>query len=92
VSLFIEFPGWAALVGVALLALFWISRRTAVAVAGLAWVGYGAYEQAMKLRWLCTGECNIRVDLLLIYPVLLVITIVATVAFLRWLAHRRPVD
>ena len=25
----------------------------------------------MKRRWLCSGECNIRVDLLVIYPALL---------------------
>jgi hypothetical protein len=32
---------------------------------------YAAYETGMQQRWLCTGECNIRVDLLLIYPILL---------------------
>lgn len=91
-SLFIEFPILAAAFGVVLLALFGISRQTAVGVAAVAWVGYGGYELAMKLRWLCTGECNIRVDLLLIYPVLLVITLAGTVSFLRWLAHQRHVN
>jgi len=43
----------------------------------------------MRLRWLCTGECNIRVDLLLIYPVLLVISGVAALGFLRWSVQRR---
>jgi len=45
----------------------------------------------MRLRWLCTGECNIRVDLLLIYPVLLVISGVAALGFVRWSVQRRGV-
>jgi len=43
----------------------------------------------MKLRILCSGECNIRVDLLLIYPVLLVISGIAAVSFMRWLLRER---
>jgi hypothetical protein len=52
-------------------------------VAAIAWGGYAVYEWMMKLRILCTGECNIRVDLLLIYPILAVISIVGVVAALR---------
>jgi hypothetical protein len=37
----------------------------------------------MRLRWLCSGECNIRVDLLLIYPLLLATTVVGIVSLLR---------
>jgi hypothetical protein len=33
----------------------------------------------MHQRWLCTGDCNIRLDLLLLYPVLLVTSIVAVI-------------
>ena len=35
----------------------------------IAWIGYIAYEGVYIPRN-CTGECNIRVDLLLIYPYL----------------------
>jgi hypothetical protein len=87
-SLFIAYPFWAGIVGVVFLVLFRVSRRRASAVAGVVWLLYGAYEMAMRLRWLCTGECNIRVDLLLIYPVLLVISAFALVGFARWLALR----
>jgi hypothetical protein len=31
----------------------------------------------MKLRWLCSGECNIRVDLLVLYPLLLLVSLIA---------------
>jgi hypothetical protein len=87
-GLFISYPLWAGIVGVVFLVLFRVSRRPASAVAGVVWLLYGAYEMAMRLRWLCTGECNIRVDLLLIYPVLLVISAFALVGFARWLAVR----
>jgi hypothetical protein len=87
-SFFIAYPFWAGIVGVVFLVLFRVSRRPASAVAGVVWLLYGAYETAMRLRWLCTGECNIRVDLLLIYPVLLVMSAFALVGFARWLAVR----
>ncbi len=80
-AIFIEYPWLAALVGVALLGLG-RGRRGAV-VAGVVWLLYAVYETGMKQRWLCSGECNIRVDLLLVYPLLLVLTVVGVVSLLR---------
>jgi hypothetical protein len=37
----------------------------------------------MQQRWLCTGECNIRIDLLVIYPVLFIGLAVAALSLLR---------
>jgi hypothetical protein len=51
--------------------------------AGIAWLLYGVYEFGMKQRWLCSGECNIRVDLLLIYPVLVIGLVAAGISLLR---------
>jgi hypothetical protein len=48
----------------------------------VAWVGYLAYESIYIPRN-CTGECNIRVDLLLIYPYLAFVTICAIAYFAR---------
>ena len=82
-GLFIQFPWLAALVGATLL---WLGRargRRAAVVAGVVWLLYAVYETGMKQRWWCTGECNIRVDLLLVYPVLLGLTIVGVVGLLR---------
>jgi hypothetical protein len=45
-----------------------------VVTVGVVWGLYAAYETGMHQRWLCTGECNIRVDLLLIYPILLIVS------------------
>jgi formate hydrogenlyase subunit 3/multisubunit Na+/H+ antiporter MnhD subunit len=89
-AIFIEYPALAAAIG---LVLLWLGRRKrgGVAVgAGVAWLLYSAYEFGMKQRWLCSGECNIRVDLLLIYPVLLIILIVGAVSLFRSPPGRRP--
>lgn len=37
----------------------------------------------MHRRWLCGGECNIRVDLLLLYPVLIVASAAALIVAVR---------
>lgn len=87
-SFFIEFPLLAAALGLLFLVLYGLTRRMVGLAAAIAWLAYAAYEMAMKLRILCTGECNIRVDLLLIYPMLLLLTVAALVSFVRWLARR----
>ena len=51
-----------------------LSRKGIVAVAAGLWLLYGIYESLVYARILCSGECNIRVDLLLIYPILLFVT------------------
>ena len=51
----------------------------------IAWVGYIAYEGVYIPRN-CTGECNIRVDLLLIYPYLAFVS-ACTIAYFA-LSHR----
>lgn len=89
-AVLIEFPWLALLIGAVLVTLGRrLSRRTAVLVGGL-WVLYGLYETGMRLRWLCSGECNIRIDLLLLYPVLLVATVAAVVSLLRGRGAARP--
>jgi hypothetical protein len=68
--------------------LYRVTRRRPTAIAASAWLCYTIYEYAMYRRWLCSGECNIRVDLLVIYPVLIVMTIVGCVAGVRGLLRR----
>jgi formate hydrogenlyase subunit 3/multisubunit Na+/H+ antiporter MnhD subunit len=82
-TIFIQYPLVAAGIGVVLLGLGRRAHRRVVVGAGLAWLLYGLYEVGMKQRWLCTGECNIRVDLLIIYPVLLVGLVAALVSLVR---------
>ena len=85
---FIVWPGLALVPAVLFLLLYRASRRRFVAGAAFAWLLYAAYEYGMRRRWLCTGECNIRVDLLLLYPALLVLSAAAAVIGIR--ALRRP--
>ena len=82
-SIFIAYPWLAAVIGAVLVTLGWKARRWGVVTIGVVWVIYAAYETGMHQRWLCTGECNIRVDLLLIYPMLLVASVSAA-----WSLHR----
>ena len=60
----------------------WLHRRGASpAIAAAAWLAYPPYEYWYQSR--CTGECNIRVDLVLIAGFLLVVSVLAVVSFVR---------
>ena len=82
-AILIEYPVVAAAIGLVLLGLGRRAHRRVPAGAGLAWLLYGLYEFGMKQRWLCSGECNIRIDLLLIYPLLLSVLVAAGISLLR---------
>ena len=82
-GIFINWPFLALVLAVVFGMLYFWCRRPVVLVATLAWLAYFPYEQAMKLRILCSGECNIRVDLLLFYPILALLTIWAIIAFFK---------
>ena len=83
VSFFIEWPLVAAGPGLLFLGLYRRSPDRWILVAGVAWLLYALYELGMRWRWLCSGECNIRVDLLLIYPLLVVASVLGLVAAAR---------
>ncbi len=91
-AVFIVQPALALVPGAVFLLLHRVVRRRVVLVAGCSWLVYAVYEYAMKLRWLCSGECNIRIDLLVIYPGLLLLSAVAVVAGLLALGRRGPPD
>ena len=80
----------ALLIAVAL-ALGWrASSRRGILILAAFWAAYALYEYLMFTRMLCSGECNIRVDLLLIYPVLFGCTLwVVVAAVIRAIKHRR---
>lgn len=62
----------------------WIGR------VALAWALYALYEFSMLQRWMCTGECNIRIDLLLLHPLLQFATLLALLASWRRPTRRSP--
>ena len=80
-AVLIAYPFLALVPAAVFFALFAAARRGLILVTALSWLAYVPYEYAMKLRLLCSGECNIRVDLLLIYPVLVLLTLVSLVVF-----------
>ena|SRR2546427_7491605 len=89
-AIFIEYPALAAVIGVFLLGLGRRTRRRTAFRVGIVWLLYAAYETGMQRRWLCSGECNIRIDLLVIYPMLLIGLVAAGVSFLRAPREPRP--
>lgn len=89
-GLFIQYPFLAAVIGLVLLGLGGRSHRRGATAVGIMWLLYAVYETGMQRRWLCSGECNIRVDLLLIYPLLLIGLITAGVGLLRVPKRPRP--
>jgi hypothetical protein len=82
-------PWLAAIPGAGLLALRAASRRHIILVAAVTWLLYVPYEYGMKWRVLCSGECNIRVDLLILYPTLAVLALIGLLAALRALGPTR---
>ena len=89
-AIFVEYPLLAAAIGIVLFALGRRANRHVAAGVGVVWLFYSLYEFGMKQRWLCSGECNIRIDLLVIYPALLIALVAAGVSLLRAAAGTRP--
>lgn len=58
--------------------------RPGVFVAALAWLAYVAYEVLIANGTLCDANCNIRVDLLLIWPLLGLISLFGIYPPGRW--------
>ena len=76
-TILVEQPWLAGIVAAGFLLLWRVQRHGIIAAAAATWAAYMMYEYLMHWRILCTGECNIRVDLLLIHPVLGILSLVA---------------
>jgi hypothetical protein len=82
-GLFIEHP-WLAFLGAVFFGWLWSWRRArSAAVAAGIWALYGVWEYLILARIACSGECNIRVDLLLLYPILAIVSAIAVLGALR---------
>ena len=76
-------PSIVAIVLGGVFAALWLTTRVPGAlVAGIVWLLYAPYEFLMYARVLCSGECNIRVDLLLLWPLLLGISLAVPIRYL----------
>ena len=74
-------PWIAFLIAAALGIMGSVRSRALTWIAAAVWLLYGLYETGMRLRLLCSGECNIRIDLLVIYPLLALLSIIALLNF-----------
>lgn len=78
-SFFVIAP-WLSIVPVAAFGALYFRATSRLALAtAVLWLAYGVYESMMYMRILCSGECNIRIDLLLIHPLLLLLSLAAIV-------------
>src|SRR5919109_2775743 len=82
-AVFLEYPIVPAIIGLLLFGLGRLTHQRTATTVVVVWLLYSLYEFGMKQRWLCSGECNIRVDLLVIYPILLIILLVALISLLQ---------
>ena len=67
----------AGMMAVILLVAGWQRPRLGVVVAAILWLLYAVYERLVATGVLCDANCNIRVDLLLFFPILLIATFCA---------------
>lgn len=72
----------AFIVGGLFMALWFAARARLTAVAGAVWLVYAVYELLMYARILCSGDCNIRIDLLLLWPLLLGVSLAVPIGYL----------
>jgi len=78
-AVFIDKPLGAFVPAAVFGGLYLIRRRAPILVASCCWALYAVLETLNKARITCSGECNIRVDLLVLYPLLWIVSIVALV-------------
>ena len=72
----------AGLMVVAHLVAGWQRPRLAVIVSGVLWLLYAVYEYLVATGVLCEANCNIRVDLVFLFPILALATFCAHRAYM----------
>ena len=60
----------------------WQRPSLAVLVSGILWLLYAVYEHLVASGVLCDSDCNIRVDLVLFFPILALATFCAYQAYI----------
>ncbi len=82
-GVFVIFPPGSFIPGALYLRLFILLKIKTALLTVILWMAYPVYEYLICTRILCTDESNIRIDLLLIYPLLLVLSLVTRVNYYR---------
>jgi hypothetical protein len=74
-DIFIPHPYLALIPAIIFGFIYFKSKQSTLIWPISLWILYSIYEELNLLRITCSGECNIRIDLFLIYPILTVISI-----------------
>ncbi|MEY2664367.1 MAG: hypothetical protein RIT04_175 [Candidatus Parcubacteria bacterium] len=82
-NIFIPHPYVALLPAIIFGTFYFKSKNKLVLATTVLWIVYAIYEELHLLRILCSGECNMRIDLLVIYPVLFIVSAIALVIEIR---------
>ncbi len=88
-SLFVNQPWWALAVSVPLMALYAWQKQSRLLIAGLGWLAYFLYELLIFHGAICPEGCNIRVELIVLYPMLLALTLTALFRLVKQLLRNR---
>jgi len=88
-DLFVPHPFLALLPAAAFLAAAKAIRVKFLWGVAATWAIYSVYEYLMLIRVLCSGECDIRIDLLVIYPALVLLTAAGLICIPASLATRK---
>ena len=59
--------------------IYYRLRKKILGFTASTWILYFIYETLNLLRITCSGDCGIRADLVLIYPLLIILTMVSIV-------------
>ena len=80
-GVFAGYP-WLVLIPVVLFFFIGLAAKARFATAtAILWLIYDLYEWMMYARILCSGDCNIRIDLVVIYPLLLLASLTALIVY-----------
>ena len=78
-NIFIPHPYIALIPAAIFLLIYTKLKKKFFLIIGCVWGLYAVYETLNLLRITCSGECNIRIDLLLFYPILIGLTITGVI-------------
>jgi hypothetical protein len=82
-AIMIEYPFLSLIPSFVLGVIYFNKRKKLIGITAILWFWYFIYETLNHLRITCSGECNIRIDLLLIAPMLFLLTVISLVTLFR---------
>lgn len=82
-NIFSDYPLLALLPAACFFVLAYMCNRRVIWAAGWVWAAFAGYGLLFRKGALCASGCESRIDLLFIYPFLLVISVVAALSALR---------